>query len=292
MDGATALRRDHADRIAAAYAAEPRVAAVVLGGSTARGDADRFSDLELGIFWREPPTDADRSAAVERADGDLELLYPYDPEWRAWYDAWKVGRRDGAPKTGISVESVHVTMETVEWALDAALTRHDPSDTVQLLLSALVDGVPLHGPEVLGNARAAAASFPEALARAVVERHGQIDHFWRFEMFRARDNPLLAHEAMVDIHRRVLRTLLAVNRVYFFGLKSLEAVAARLVVAPSGLVPRIRAAYDAVPPDAEELLRRLVEETYDIVERRVPGVDVTRLREIFRYRRPLWDSDA
>jgi predicted nucleotidyltransferase len=290
MDGAaTALRRDHAARIAAAYAAEPKVAAVVLGGSTARGDADRFSDLELGVFWQEQPTEEDRSAAIARASGDLELLYPYDPEWRAWYDAWKVGRQKDVPKTGISVESVHVTVETVQWALDGALTHNDPSDTIQLLLSALVDGVPLHGRELLENARTAATTYPEALARAVAEQHGQIDHFWRFEMFRARDNPLLAHEAMVDIHQRVLRMLLAVSRVYFFGFKSLEAVAARLVFAPPELVSRIRAAYAAKPHYAEELLRQVVEETYDVVEQRLPAADVARLREIFRYRRPLWD---
>jgi hypothetical protein len=288
-DAANALRRDHAGRIAATYAAEPNVAAVLLGGSTARGDADRFSDLELGVFWQERPTDEDRTAAITRASGDLELLYPYDADWRAWYDAWKVGRRNGVPRTGISVESVHVTIETVEWALEGAITQHDPSDVIQLLLSALVDGVPLHGHEFLEQARTAATTYPEALARAVVERHGQIDHFWRFEMFRARDNPLLAHEAMVDIHRRVLRMLLAVNRVYFFGFKSLEAVTARLVAAPPELVPRIRAAYTAEPLDAEELLRQVVEETYDIVEQRLPAVDLARLREIFRYRRPLWD---
>jgi hypothetical protein len=55
------------------------------------------------------------------------------------------------------------------------------------------------------------------------------------------------------------------------------------------LVSRIRAAYVAESADAEELLRQVIEETYDIVEQRLPAVDVARLREIFRYRRPLWD---
>lgn len=83
--------------------------------------------------------------------------------------------------------------------------------------------------------------------------------------------------------------LLAVNRVYFFGLKSLEAAAARLAAAPPELVSRIRAAYAAEPWHAEVLLRQVVEETDDSVEQRLPAVDVARLREIFRYRRPLWD---
>jgi molecular chaperone GrpE len=38
---------------------------MLVGGSTARGHADRFSDLELGIFWHEPPTDEERREAAE-----------------------------------------------------------------------------------------------------------------------------------------------------------------------------------------------------------------------------------
>jgi hypothetical protein len=286
---ASRMRREEGVRIAAAYAGNPNVAAVVLGGSTARGDADRFSDLELGIFWLEPPTEDDRGAAIDALGGDLEQLYPYDGAERAWFDDWKAGRRGNAPKTGISVETVHTTTATVDWALEAALELHDPADAVQSLLSVVVDGVPLHGHDVVERWRRAGSGYPPGLVRAVVEAHGQIDHFWRFEMFRGRDNPLLAYGAVVDIHERLLRTLLAVNRIYFFGFKSLDAVAARLNVAPSDLVARIRRTYGGGQKEAERLVGDLVEETYDIVERHVPGVDIERLRSIFRYRRPLWD---
>lgn len=120
--------------------------------------------------------------------------------------------------------------------------------------------------------------------------NAQIDHFWRFEMFRARRHPLLASRALVDAHERVLRTLLAVNRVYYFGFKSLDAVFSRLRLAPARLETRIRDTYGSESPDAERVLSDLIEETYDLVEAHVPGVDVDRLRNIFRYRRPLWDN--
>jgi len=286
---ASQTRREHATRIAEAYAANRKVAAVLLGGSSAAGHADRFSDIELGVFWHEDPTEAERAAAIDAAQGDLEQLYAYDEVELAWFDDWKSGRRDGAPKTGISVESVHVTTAVVEGALEAALERHDPAGGVQVLLAALVDGVPLHGHDVLARWRSAAVAYPPELVRAVVEAHAQIDHFWRFDMFRERDHPLLAARATTEIHERVIRILLAVNRVYFFGFKSLDAIAARLEIAPPDLLGRIRRAYGGDLVEAEPLLAALVEETYDIVEQHVPGVDVARLRAIFRYRRPLWD---
>ena len=53
---ASLARRDVAARVVRPYAANPKVAAVVLGGSAAHGHADRFSDVEIGVFWREPPS--------------------------------------------------------------------------------------------------------------------------------------------------------------------------------------------------------------------------------------------
>jgi predicted nucleotidyltransferase len=86
INSASQWRRAVAQRLAPIYAANPRVAAVMLGGSTARGHADRFSDIEIGVFWHQPPTGAERRAAVDQARADLLRLYPYDPIEEVWSD--------------------------------------------------------------------------------------------------------------------------------------------------------------------------------------------------------------
>jgi hypothetical protein len=70
------LRLEIARQLGVLYAENPNVAAVIVGGSTARGHADRFSDIEVGVFWHEAPTDAERQSVVERANADLIRLYP------------------------------------------------------------------------------------------------------------------------------------------------------------------------------------------------------------------------
>ena len=47
-------------------------------GSVAREWADRYWDVELGVFWEAVPTDAERRALVARAGGDLWQLFPPD----------------------------------------------------------------------------------------------------------------------------------------------------------------------------------------------------------------------
>src|SRR5215207_2091231 len=86
MNTASQWRAALARQIVPNYAANPHVAAILLGGSTARGHADRYSDIELGVFWHQPPTDAERQATASAIRGDLVRLYPYDPAEEVWCD--------------------------------------------------------------------------------------------------------------------------------------------------------------------------------------------------------------
>lgn len=284
------MRRALAVRIAKAYVATG-AEAVLLGGSTARGEADRHSDIELGVFWRSAPSDDQRAAAITAAGGDLHRLWPYADVDRAWFDDWFIGRRADEPKSGVLVEAVLMTIDDAAGVIEEVTERFDPALEKQVLLAALRDGIPLAGVELLEPWRDAARVYPDGLARAVVERHAQIEHSWRFAMYRDRENPMRLAEAIVDVHQRVLHALLAVNRVYWYGFKSLESVTRRLPLAPEALLPRLRRAYTAEPDELEPLLGDLVEETYDLVEAHVPGVDVERLRTLSRYRRPLWSDE-
>ena len=83
---------------------------MLLGGSAARGHADRYSDIELFVIWREPPTEADRAMAIAAAGGDLVTLYPVEDNdvGPLWQDAWKIGRLGDEPFTGVEVDGSHL----------------------------------------------------------------------------------------------------------------------------------------------------------------------------------------
>jgi hypothetical protein len=233
------------ERLASAVADEYATAgasAVLLAGSVSRGVADRFSDVELGVFW------------------------PGEPDAH-----WEDFERDGVP-----FETVHMAVTKAE----AVSSQVGTSLEDLSFAAALVDGRPLHGAELLSRWRERVLPYPDALAGAVVRAHGIVDLVWQLDVNAARDNPLLLHARLTEACKAILHALLAANRVYWFGFKRLDEVEARLAVAPVGLADRIRETFRdpaRVSP--------LAEETYDIVERLVPGVDVDRLRAILRYRR-------
>jgi hypothetical protein len=287
VTAAAAQRRAFAEEAGGAYASDPRVAAVLLGGSAARGHADRYSDLELAVLWREPPTEADRAAAISAAGGDLVTLYPV--EAGVWSDAWKIGRRDDVPFTGIEVDMSHCLVDTVEQVLHDVVERCDPDPEKQLIVGGILHAIPLHGSGLAERWQQRAARYPDDLRLAVVRAHAQIEGLWRLDAYAARDNPVAGHQVLTAAHEDLLHVLLGLNRVYFSGFKSLAAVVPELPIAPPDLLERIRASYPLEAGRSRAQLTALVEETHDLIEEQFPEIDVERLREILRYERPLWE---
>lgn len=56
----------------------------MLAGSASRGCADRYSDIEMGVFWDGPPSDEERMAHIEPAGGMFWELDPYDEVEKIW----------------------------------------------------------------------------------------------------------------------------------------------------------------------------------------------------------------
>ncbi len=270
-----------------AYAGDRRVAAVLLGGSAARGLADRYSDIELSVVWKEPPTEADRSAAISAAGGDLVNLYPLEDG--VWADAWKIGRRDNVPFTGIEVDMSHYLVETAEQTLREVIDGCDPDPAKQLTVGGIFKAIPLHGSTLVERWQKHAAHYPDDLRLAVVRAHAQIEGLWRLDAYAARDNPVAGYPVLAAAQEDLLHVLLGLNRTYYSGFKSLTAVVRDFGVAPHDLAERMRASYPLEVGRSKAMVTALVEETHDLVEELLPEIDVERLREILRYDRPLWE---
>ncbi|TCC37650.1 nucleotidyltransferase domain-containing protein [Kribbella speibonae] len=264
------------------YAAVDGVDAVMLGGSTARGDADRWSDIEVGVFWQRPPTEAERLAVAGAAD--VRLVNVGGPPWD---DHLYLG--EPRPE-GLLVEVAHTLTQTVENSLDELLSGK-PDGQVMQLAQGIIDGREVIGPraELVARWQERVATYPRDLALAVVRYNGNIEKFWRWQMFYERDNPLLVAREFVRMTNQLLSVLYALNGRYsghVLAFKRLDALA--LPLAPPSLPTRLRAVFDRPAPEGAQTLHDLIEETFDLVERHLPEVDVAALRATFRSdRKPL-----
>ena len=103
-------RKELVKPVAEVYQANPHVDAIILGGSTARNHADQFSDIEIGVFWHQPPTDKERDELAKRTGADVLRLYPYDEHEQVWSDDLMLGRKSiTEANSGVLLEVMHYT---------------------------------------------------------------------------------------------------------------------------------------------------------------------------------------
>jgi hypothetical protein len=270
--------------VLAAYSASAAVDAVMLSGSTARGDADRWSDAEVGVFWSRPPTGNERAAAAAAARAaDIRMVTGVGAN-PPWYDHIYLG---ASRPDGLMVEVIHTLTTAVDATLDTVLGSCEPDPLGLDTIKGIVDGREVRGAraDVVTRWKERAASYPRDLAIAVVQRDGAIEQFWRWRMHVERDNPLLLAREFSRTASQLLNVLHALNGRYCghaSAFKRLDALDHALTIAPRGLATRLRSAFTLPAPEGAAMLRELVEDTYDLIEVHLPGVDVARLRTLFR----------
>ncbi|MFI5692350.1 hypothetical protein ACIA58_10965 [Kribbella sp. NPDC051586] len=275
------------------FARADGVDAVMMSGSSARGDADQWSDVEVGVFWQRPPSERERLAAAELA-GAVDVRLVSDVEAPPpWYDHLYL--REARPN-GLMIEVAHMLTTDVESALDGVLVSGRPDDAGMVLIKGILDGRDPIGPraELVAEWKERAAAYPRDLAIAVVQHNGNIEKFWRLRMLVDRDNPFLLAREFVRIAGQLLIVLHALNGQYCgahpLSFKRLDTIERDLSLAPPSLASRLRAVFTEPATEGAQVLRDLVEETFDLVECHLPEVDVNLLRTTFRSSRKPLDS--
>lgn len=280
-------RRALGQRIGSAYASTAGVNAVIIGGSVSRGHADRWSDVEIGVFWSEIPPASIRASLAESA-----LLR----NWHAFDGATSIGAVEedaDAHADSIKVDLVHMDTITVERALHDVMKRADPSLDKQVLIAALRDGIPIHGKGLLKRWQALTDSYPEDLRLAMVSSNLVFGpHPW-LEMLADRQDLLALHEVLCHIERAILGILLGVNAIYAPSAspKWTRKLIERLDIAPHDLARRLDRILTTDAGAAVQDAGHVIDETLTLVERHLPDVDTQRVRtRIAQTPRPLHEG--
>ncbi|NYH87995.1 hypothetical protein [Actinopolymorpha rutila] len=283
MENFVEARTRVANKIAERFADEPAVTGVLCAGSTGRGHADRWSDLEIGVIWSRPPTEPERrQVAHDLAMADVRLSN-YDESERSWFDEWWF---DAPAGDGLLVEVCHLTAEGAHTQLDRLLLHDDPDPYALTFAAALVYGRPLAGS--IESLVERVHAYPRSLAVAVVRRHGQVDQFWRWQMFVERHNPHGLRRHFAGVVDALIHMTCALNGRWWPGPKWPGWTLAGLSIAAPNLSERLVALDQQDPPVAAAALGELVEETYDLVAVHLPEADQDRLRRIFHFARAPW----
>ena len=284
-----AWRMAVAERAAAAYAPNRRLAVFAVAGSVGTGRADRFSDLEVDCYWHEPPENRDRLAPIEALGGQIVGFWDYDADEEEWSEDYTLG--------ALGVTISNFTVATMERWLDAVTLRADTDPVKHMRLAAIQRCRPLVGAELALAWRDRADDYPDELVGAMVLRALDPDalHSWSArEALASRGDEIALHGLLVGVQYAVLNAVLAINRIYqpHRLAKWQRQLLSGLEVAPARLADRLHAL--AAPRSAVETLdeaEALLTETADLAER-LAGVNLGEFRADVRGRRAAIDPPA
>jgi predicted nucleotidyltransferase len=266
MDEATEHVRELARRVVAAALELGPLRAALLAGSGARGDADFYSDVDLLLYVDELPPN-DRLERLQEALAGTDPVPIVPPHLLQFH----VG--------GVAVQVGYRTVQQIDDELDAALIRIEGvvGSPNQKQLSGLLEGLSLHGEDVIAGWRARAAPYPDELRTAAIVYHWSFFPLWYYgDAMALRDAELWHLDMLLEAAFNFLGVLAALNRVYYarFELKRVRALVAKLALAPPDLADRLEQLFELPRVDAAAELGRLVVETRDLVARELPDLEL------------------
>jgi hypothetical protein len=283
VNDATRWRLALAKEIGASYASNKNAQVVMVAGSVGRGSADRYSDVEVDVYYAEPPTEAERVAAVERCGGTLELLAQDADEWE---EQMSIG--------GFHAHTSTFLVATMERYLSEVVDHCALAPEAQTRLFSLQHGITLTGDDQVERWRAKAAAYPDGLQRAMLEENLQFGRFGHAaEMLASRDDVLALYEIFVETGRQLLGALLGLNRIYVPApgyLKSMDETIGLMAVTPADLSGRLKRSFRIEPSAAVGELEALIEETLGLVETHLSAFDTAPYRTDLAKRRTPYDA--
>lgn len=148
-----------ANDISEIYRKNQKVEAILLGGSVSQGWRDIYSDIELLVFWKEPPTEADRKTAINKADGNIIDFHPYEEE--EWSENYIT--------QGIKLEISNFLTDTIWNVINEVMLTFNTDLDKQCLLAKVHNGTPLYGEAAIHRLKEKVSEYPQGLAEAMIQ---------------------------------------------------------------------------------------------------------------------------
>jgi hypothetical protein len=275
-----------AERVAAGYVAETGPRAILLTGSAAEGESDCFSDLDLIAYYDRLPS-PDQLAAVHELVQATDVRAPSGQETEAFLEEYLL--------QGVQCQVAHLTIAGWQRDMASVLEEFEPGTHVEKAITGLLDGVALHGGELIAEWRARAATYHEGLARATVEHHLRFFPLWLVgERWQTRDATIFYYQMLVETSLNLLAVLAGLNHLYFssFQFKRLHRFVGKMHLAPECLADRLDGVFALGPIEAGIAMEHLVDETITLVEAHMPTVDTAPARHQLGRRPRPWDPNT
>ncbi|WP_052400716.1 DUF4037 domain-containing protein [Oceanobacillus jeddahense] len=268
-----------ASKAAKVYQSNLKVEAVLLGGSVSRNWQDSYSDIELFIFWKEPPTDEDRKMPITELAGDIIDFYPYEEE--EWSESYVV--------EGIKLEISSFLTNSIKGIINDVVVSYNPDVYKQCLAAAVYDGVMLSGEELIKQLKKKVSQYPDELSIAMIKEYMFLGNSWtnRAALLHRRDW-LMLYKVMTDVQTNIMGMLSGLNKQYVHhpAFKWQKQTLESMSLVPENIFKRLEFVFMGEPSAALSELEGIVQEVYRLIQRKYPQINIASVIDRSLFLRP------
>jgi hypothetical protein len=268
-----------ASDIANIYEQNPKVEAVLLGGSVSRNWHDEYSDIELFVFWKGAPTDEERQIPIIKLNGNIIDFHPYeDEEWSETYIT-----------QGIKLEISNFLTDTINKIIGDVIISYDTDLDKQCIVAAVYNGVTLSGELVINSMKEKVSKYPYELSVAMVKENIFLGNRWNNrEALLVRKDWLMLYKVMVAVQTNIMGVLFGLNRqfVHHPAFKWQKHTLSSMEITPENITNRLDSIFLDDPKVSIRELEVIVEEMYELIQRELPQIDLSLVLDKTLFLRP------
>lgn len=264
------------------YIANPQAKAAMITGSTVKGEADFYSDVEMFIYYDQLPSKEELQFARQQNQGSQPIRIIDDCSNGFFGEFYYID--------GVEFQIANMTIAFWERDMATVLQELDTSP-LQKALSGMLDCIPVYGEELISQWKKQVADYPDSLARAMVEKYLNFVPIWALqEQLAARDTTLFQHQIRLEAGQNILGVLAGLNRLYYttFQFKRMKHFIEQMNIAPRNLYIRLENLYHQEPLSTANQLKALVAETVELVELHMPQIDTSKVRRSLEAQEHRW----
>lgn len=264
-------RRQLAQELIEPYQKRRGLEMALLGGSPARGLSDRYSDMDVVLYWDKLDADWIKSRPLEPLGARFVTLLDMS-QHQAMLEIYTLD--------GLIVEMGHGTTASLKQEINEVTVGCKVVPPTISTIGGFIDAWPLYGVKRYRELRTSVPAYPRKLAKNVIEQN--LGFFWKGCLKNqglARGELLFVYDGMSAMLKRMFNILAALNGLYVWAGEPrwIEFWSKRMKRCPRNLWPRIALMYRGSPDRALEELERLQSEVLEIVRERLPEADMSRV---------------
>lgn len=268
-----------ASDISKIYELNPKVEAILLGGSVSRNWHDQYSDIELFVFWEEPPTDEDRKNPIVKLNGDIIDFHPYEEE--EWSETYIT--------EGVKLEISNFLTDTINKVMKDVTLSFETDLNKQCIVATVHNGVPLSGDPIIKRMKETVNKYPNELSVAMIKENIHLGNRWNNrEALLNREDWLMLYKVIVDVQTNIMGILFGLNRQYVHhpAFKWQKYTLQSMAIAPENIGDRLESIFLENPSTSIRELELIIQEVYELIQHKHHEIDLSSVIEKSLFVRP------